>query len=83
MADVLKLDLSQPLATLLREATKEAHDRANNSIGAKGLLGGQLPKDQYIQFLMMLWHVYESVFKPLSLRALWLNWSIAVHSNSN
>lgn len=56
------LDLSQPLATLLREATKPSHDRANSSVGANRLLSGQLPKDQYIQFLMMLWHVYESVY---------------------
>lgn len=82
MATALNLDLSQPLATLLREATKEAHDRANSSFGAKGLLSGQLPKDQYIQFLMMLWHVYESVHLH-ALWTIWLKWSIAVHSNAN
>ncbi len=55
------LDLSQPLAVLLKEATKEPHKRAETSSGDKLLLGGQLPKKQYIQFLMMLWHVYEWV----------------------
>lgn len=55
----LSLDLSQPLAILLKEATKEPHKRAETSSGAKLLLCGQLPKKQYVQFLMMLWHVYE------------------------
>jgi heme oxygenase len=55
----LQLDLSQPLATLLKEATKKAHERAETSPGAKLLLSGELPKTQYTQFLMMLWHVYE------------------------
>jgi hypothetical protein len=55
----LKLDLSQPLATLLKKATKKAHERAETSPGAKLLLSGQLPKPQYTQFLMMLWHVYQ------------------------
>ncbi|MCQ6264002.1 biliverdin-producing heme oxygenase [Alcanivorax sp. MM125-6] len=59
------LDLSQPLATLLREATKPSHDRANSSVGANRLLSGQLPKDQYIQFLMMLWHVYDTLERQL------------------
>jgi len=59
-AEELNLDLSQPLAILLREATKEPHQRAETSPGAKLLLSGQLPKKQYIQFLMMLWHVYDA-----------------------
>lgn len=53
------LDLSQPLAVLLKETTKKAHERAETSPGAKLLLSGQLSKTQYTQFLMMLWHVYE------------------------
>jgi len=53
------LDLSQPLAILLRDTTKKAHERAENSPGAKLLLNGKLSKMQYTQFLMMLWHVYE------------------------
>ncbi|KXN88096.1 Heme oxygenase 2 [Leucoagaricus sp. SymC.cos] len=62
MASVeLSLDLSQPLPTLLREATKKAHERAETSSGAKLLLSGNLPKDQYIQFLMMLWRVYDAL----------------------
>ncbi|KAF9454878.1 heme oxygenase 1 [Macrolepiota fuliginosa MF-IS2] len=59
------LDLSQPLATLLKAATTKAHERAETSPGAKLLLSGQLPKRQYIQFLMMLWHVYNTFERAL------------------
>lgn len=53
------IDLSQPLSILLTDTTKKAHERAENSPGAKLLLSGKLSKVQYTQFLMMLWHVYE------------------------
>lgn len=59
MAKALLFDLSQPLAILLREGTKQAHTEAETSQGARLLLGGKLPKDEYIRFLMMLWYIYE------------------------
>lgn len=65
MAKALLFDLSQPLAILLREGTKQAHTEAETSQGAKLLLGGQLPKDEYVRFLMMLWYIYECVSFPL------------------
>lgn len=58
-------DLSQPLATLLREGTKQAHTEAETSQGARLLLGGQLPKDEYVRFLMMLWYVYDTIERGL------------------
>jgi len=59
MGAVDVIDLSQPLATLLREGTKQAHTEAETSKGARMLLGGKLPKEEYVRFLMMLWYVYE------------------------
>jgi heme oxygenase len=55
------IDYSQPLATLLKEGTREAHDAIENSQGAKLLLSGTLAKSEYIKFLMLLWHVYKCV----------------------
>lgn len=55
-------DYNKPLATLLREGTLEAHDTVAMSPGAKLLLSGELDKQEYIRYLMMLWHVYESVY---------------------
>ena len=53
------LDFSQPLATLLRESTRHAHETAENSVGATAILGGRLTTDEYVRYLMMLWHIYE------------------------
>jgi len=53
------VDYSQPLATLLRESTIKAHDEVALSDGAKRLTSGQLSRETYIRYLMMLWHVYE------------------------
>jgi Heme oxygenase len=50
---------SKPLAALLREGTSEAHETVENSAGAGWLLRGELDKDEYARFLMMLWHIYE------------------------
>jgi len=58
-------DYSKPLATLLRESTHAAHERAETSSGAKLLLNGELPRGVYARFLMMLWHVYDTFEKAL------------------
>lgn len=55
-------DLSQPLATLLRQGTAAAHEGAEHSKGAGWLLRGELDQEEYARFLMMLWHVYSCVF---------------------
>ena len=52
-------DYSQSLAILLRESTIRAHDEVALSDGAKRLTSGQLSRETYIQYLMMLWHIYE------------------------
>lgn len=53
------MDFSLPLATLLREGTRKAHEDAEHSQGAALLVTGQLDKEEYVRYLMMLWHVYE------------------------
>lgn len=55
----ISYDLTQPVATLLRLGTAEAHERAENSQGAGWLTRGELDKSEYVRFLMMLYHVYE------------------------
>lgn len=52
-------DFSQPLSTILREGTSDAHEAAEYSQGAGWLTRGELDKGEYIRFLMMLWRVYE------------------------
>ncbi len=52
-------DWSQPVAALLKAGTAAAHDRAEHSDGAGWLARGELDKDEYVRFLMMLYHVYE------------------------
>ena len=50
-------DYSQPMATLLRLGTAQAHERAENSQGAGWLTRGELDKLEYVRFLMMLYHI--------------------------
>ncbi|TFK40749.1 hypothetical protein BDQ12DRAFT_679958 [Crucibulum laeve] len=63
------IDLTQPLATLLRESTHEAHETVENSPSAKLLLSGGLAQDEYIRYLMMLWHVYDTFERALDRHA--------------
>lgn len=53
------LDLDLPVSTLLREGTKRAHVQAENSAGAEALVKGELPLEEYIKWLAVLWRVYE------------------------
>ena len=53
------LDLSEPIASLLRAGTAEAHEKAEHSQGAAWLTRGELDRDEYVRFLMMLYHVYR------------------------
>lgn len=56
------MDYSQPLATLLKAATAAVHENVEHSQGAAWLTRGELDKDEYIRFLMMLFHVYKCAF---------------------
>jgi hypothetical protein len=59
MGAPVTIDTSLPISTLLREGTKVAHEKAEKSEGAAWLLRGELDREEYVRFLMMLWHVYE------------------------
>ncbi|KAF8903101.1 hypothetical protein CPB84DRAFT_799760 [Gymnopilus junonius] len=63
------VDYSQPLATLLKDSTHEAHDQVAQSEGAKLLLSGQLTKEEYTRYLMILWHIYDALEKALEKHA--------------
>jgi heme oxygenase len=52
-------DLSLPIDSLLRVGTSKAHEDAENSQGGVRLVKGELDKEEYVYFLMMLWHIYE------------------------
>jgi len=52
-------DLSLPISSLLRVGTSKAHEDAENSQGGVRLVKGELDKEEYVYFLMMLWHIYE------------------------
>lgn len=59
MAIAVTIDYSQDVATLLRTGTAAAHEKAEHSEGAGWLVRGELDKEEYVRFLMMLYHVYE------------------------
>jgi len=63
------IDYSKPLATLLRESTVETHAQLEVSLGAKRLASGQLSREEYIRYLMMLWHVYDAFERALERHA--------------
>ncbi|KAF8236397.1 hypothetical protein L208DRAFT_651410 [Tricholoma matsutake] len=63
------IDLSQPLATLLRETTRHAHEKAERSSGATTLVSGKLSLDDYIRQLMMLWYIYDALERALDRHA--------------
>ena len=58
MVVVQQTDYSQPLSVLIKEATMAAHDTVASSPSAGWLTRGELDKEEYIRFLMMLYHVY-------------------------
>ncbi|KAI8994201.1 hypothetical protein BD414DRAFT_506661 [Trametes punicea] len=61
--------LSQPVADILRQGTAEAHERAEHSKGAQWLARGELEKEEYARFLMMLWHIYDAFERALEQHA--------------
>ncbi|KAJ7022702.1 hypothetical protein C8F04DRAFT_1137084 [Mycena alexandri] len=59
------IDLSQPLSDVLREGTKKAHEEVEVSPAAAAMLRGELDKEEYARFLMMLWHIYDTFERGL------------------
>lgn len=62
-------DFSLPMASLLRVGTSKAHESAENSQGGVRLVKGELDKEEYVYFLMMLWHVYDELERGLETHA--------------
>ncbi|KAK0187827.1 hypothetical protein F5146DRAFT_1060894 [Armillaria mellea] len=59
------IDYSQPLSAVLKESTQEAHQNVEHSEGAEALLRGELSKEGYARFLMMLWYIYDAFERAL------------------
>ncbi|KAG8736840.1 hypothetical protein FRC10_008812 [Ceratobasidium sp. 414] len=56
-----RVNYSQPIDVLLRTSTVRAHDEVRGSDSAAKLLSGELPRDEYIYFMMLLWKVYSLI----------------------
>ncbi|CAE6478523.1 unnamed protein product [Rhizoctonia solani] len=59
------IDYGQNISTLLRTSTKRAHDSVHHSELAGKLVRGELPKDEYLYFMMILWKVYNVIEEGL------------------
>lgn len=55
------VDLSKPVAVILPESTATVHDIINKSAEVRWLMRGELDRDEYVRYLMMLHCVYEYV----------------------
>jgi heme oxygenase (biliverdin-producing, ferredoxin) len=53
------LNLSLPLSTLLKVHTRDAHNSVQNLPAASLLIKGELSREDYVRYLMVLWHVYK------------------------
>ncbi|KIJ62529.1 hypothetical protein HYDPIDRAFT_93839 [Hydnomerulius pinastri MD-312] len=60
-----EVDLSQPIAVVLRAGTAQAHAEVESSQGATWIMKGQLLKEEYVFFLMMLWYIYSTLERGL------------------
>ncbi|KAH7927808.1 heme oxygenase-like protein [Leucogyrophana mollusca] len=62
-------DLTLPMASLLRTGTSVAHREVERSQGGIWLTKGELDKAEYVRYLMMLWHIYNTLESGLSRHA--------------
>ncbi|KAL0960747.1 hypothetical protein HGRIS_005771 [Hohenbuehelia grisea] len=63
------VDLSLPLSEILHKGTLAAHEEVEHSAGAHALISGELKREEYVQFLMMLWHIYDAFEEALERHA--------------
>jgi len=56
------VDMTQPTSSILNTGTRKIHDEVVNSKGASHLTKGELDREEYTRYLMMLWHIYTYVF---------------------
>ncbi|KAF5333001.1 hypothetical protein D9758_015193 [Tetrapyrgos nigripes] len=69
MPSISSYDYNLPLSEILKQSTKAAHDEVATSPEAGKLLRGELSKEQYARYLMMLWHVYAAIEQGLERHA--------------
>ncbi|KAF8511919.1 heme oxygenase 1 [Gautieria morchelliformis] len=69
VANLNQVDLTLDVTTLLREGTASSHDQASNTDAAGWLTRGELDKDEYVRFLIILWHVYSNLEESLERHA--------------
>lgn len=50
---------TQSVSSILRAATQGTHDEISKSKTATYLTNGELHREEYIRYLMMLWHIYK------------------------
>ncbi|KAF8527605.1 hypothetical protein BU17DRAFT_61730 [Hysterangium stoloniferum] len=63
------VDLSEEVSDLLRKETRAAHENAENTEAAVWLTRGALDKDEYIRYLVILWHVYSALENALEVHS--------------
>ncbi|EIW74695.1 heme oxygenase-like protein [Coniophora puteana RWD-64-598 SS2] len=63
------IEASQPASVYVREATRASHERVGSAQGARWLAGGQLAKEEYAHYLVLLWHVYDELERSLAAHA--------------
>ncbi|KAF8520916.1 hypothetical protein BU17DRAFT_88485 [Hysterangium stoloniferum] len=63
------VDLSEEVSDLLRKETRAAHKNAENTEAAVWLARGDLDKDEYIRYLIILWHVYSALENALEVHS--------------
>jgi hypothetical protein len=51
-------DFSLPMSSLLQVGTSEVHEDARHVKGGIRLVQAELDKEEYLYYLMMLWHIY-------------------------
>ena len=50
--------MAKPTSSISMTGTRKIHDEITNGKGASHLTKGELDRDEYTRYLMMLWHIY-------------------------
>lgn len=51
--------MTQPLSSVLKAATVNVHEEISKSQTATDLTKGELDREEYVRYLMMLWRLYK------------------------
>ncbi|KDQ14991.1 hypothetical protein BOTBODRAFT_109306 [Botryobasidium botryosum FD-172 SS1] len=55
------MDFALPISELMRTGTAAAHTKAESNPAVAKIIGGHMEPHEYVQYLMMLWHVYNAM----------------------